>query len=226
MVPSVCMARKRVCAIIFGPQGSGKSTQGRLLADWFDIPWISSGDLFRQEIEEKTPLGMLVEEYVTHGMLAPDEVVQAIMKKRLTTLDIEKGFVLDGYPRNIEQAQLMDQYLRMNLAVQIKLSDEEAVRRLAKRLYCPGCHSVFHEDDAPPSLPGVCSVCQGPLKKREDDQEEIVKSRLMAYHFMTEPMAGYYRERGVLLALKGQQAIPSLFHELVRKMAKLGFTNA
>lgn len=221
----VCMARKHVRAIIFGPQGSGKSTQGRLLADWFDIPWISSGDLFRQEIEEKSPLGKLVEEYVAHGMLAPDEVVQAIMKKRLSSLDVEKGFVLDGYPRNIEQAEVMDKFLRMNLAVQIKLSDEEAVHRLAKRLYCPACHAVYHEVDAPPALPSICSVCQGALKRRDDDREDIVRSRLMAYHFMTEPMASYYRQRGVLLAINGEQAIPSLFQELVRKMSKLGFSN-
>ncbi len=217
------MPRKRVRALIFGPQGSGKSTQGRLVADWFDIPWISSGDLFRQEIEERSPLGKLAEEYVQHGMLAPDEVVQAIMKKRLAGLDTEKGFVLDGYPRNVEQAESMDRFLRINIAIQIKISDEEAVSRLSKRLYCPACHAVFHTEEAPPALPGICSLCQSPLRRREDDAEEVVRSRLMAYHFMTEPMASHYRQRGTLLSLNGEQPIPSLFQEVIRKMTKLGF---
>lgn len=219
------MRRKRVRGIIFGPQGSGKSTQGHLLAEWFDIPFIGSGELLRQEIQEKTSLGMLVEQYVAHGMLAPDELVNAIIKKRLKDLDMEGGFLLDGYPRNIEQAEDLDKHLSIDLAIHLKMTDAIALRRLLGRLYCPACRSVFHELESPPAIPGICSVCGGPLKRRDDDQEETIRHRLMAYRFMTEPMTTYYRQRGVLLSVNADQPIPFLFQELIKKMAKLGFTN-
>jgi len=217
------MRRKRVRAVIFGPQGSGKSTQGHLLSDWFDIPWISSGVLCRQEIEEQTALGKMIEEYVSHGMLAPDDVIQGIMTKRLKEVESEKGFFLDGYPRNVEQAESLDRLMKLNLAVHIKISDQEGIKRLLARLFCPECRTVFHETEAPPAIKGICSVCGGKLKRRDDDNEETIRTRLIAYHFMTEPMMAYYRERGVLLTVNGAQPIESLFQELVKKMAKLGF---
>ena len=168
----------------------------------------------------------MVEQYVAHGMLAPDELVNAILKKQVKDLDTQTGFLLDGYPRNVEQAEDLDKYLKIDIAIHVKISDELALKRLLGRLYCPDCRSIFHEIDSPPALPGICSVCGGKLKHRDDDQEDVIRNRLMEYRFMTEPMAGYYRQRGVLLTINGDQPIPFLFQELVKKMGKLGFLNA
>ena len=216
--------RKRLQAILFGPQGCGKGTQGQLLSDRFGIPLLGSGDMFRAEIDAGTPLGQLAKNYVARGMLAPDEVVNAIIKKRLKEVVAGRGFLLEGYPRNVDQAESLDRLVKINLAIHIKMSDEEAVRRLVGRRQCLHCRSIFHVKSAPSALPGRCALCGHPLMKREDDREDIIRERLAAYHFMTEPMAAYYRERGVLLAVNGAQPIPFLFEELVSKMARLGFS--
>ncbi len=217
------MTRKRLRAVLFGPQGCGKGTQGQLLSDRYSVPLVGSGDLIRAEMEERSALGRLIEPYVSHGMLAPDELVNAILTKQLKQLDLERGFLFDGYPRNVEQAELFDKQMRVNLAIQIKLSDATAVKRLAGRRQCSVCRSVFHVTEAPPIKPNVCSLCGGKLVVRPDDTEAIIRERLAAYHFMTEPMAVYYRKRGVLLAVNGEQSILQLFEELSRKLAKLGF---
>jgi adenylate kinase len=217
------MMRKRLRAVIFGPQGSGKGTQGELLSERFDVPIIGAGDLCREEIDEGSQLGNLVKEYVSLGMLAPDELVNAIVQKRMKDLPLDKGFILDGYPRNVEQAALLDRIGKVNLAIQIKVSDRESVRRLLGRQQCPACRAIFHLEEAPPSVPGICSLCGHALITREDDKEEVIRNRLAVYHFMTEPLAGYYRQRGVLLAVNGEQPIHELFAELVRKIIKLGF---
>ena len=217
------MTRKRLRAFIFGPQGAGKSTQGQLLSDWFGVPFLSAGDLFRMEIEEKTSLGKLVKQYVDAGLLAPDELSNAIVLKRLKELNTERGFVLDGFPRNVDQAESLDRLLKITIAIQIKLSDKEAVRRLAGRRQCPKCRSIFHVEDVPPATPNQCSMCGHALVKRDDDNEETIKQRLEAYHFMTEPLASYYRQHGVLLTVNGEQAISLVFEDMKKRMAKLGF---
>lgn len=209
---------------MFGPQGSGKSTQGKLLADYFQVPYFSSGDMFRQEILEKTPLGNMVSEYVGSGMLAPDELVDAIMKKHLTSDAFSNGFILDGYPRNVEQAMTLEKIHKLHLAIQIKLTDAEAVKRLSGRLQCMKCRELFHERLLPKSDRQTCTVCGGRLKKRDDDKEAIIRKRLAAYRFMTEPMARHFRQKGVLLAVNGGQDIEDLFEELVKKTTRLGFS--
>jgi len=217
------MSRKRLHAVLFGPQGCGKGTQGQLLAERFDIPIIGAGDLFRAEIGEGSPLGNLVKEYVGLGMLAPDELVNAIIQKRMKEMDLERGFLLDGYPRNVEQAGSLDRFAKINLAIQIKISDKKAVRRLLGRRQCPMCRAVFHVEEVQPVEQDVCTYCGHALIKRNDDEEAIIQSRLAVYHFMTEPLASYYRQRGVLLAINGEQPVASLFQELIRKITKLGF---
>ena len=217
------MSRKRLHAVLFGPQGCGKGTQGQLLSERFDVPLVGAGDLFRAEIGEGSPLGNLVKEYVDFGMLAPDELVNAIIQKRMKDLDLERGFLLDGYPRNVEQAGSLDRFAKINLAVHIKLSDAEAVRRLLGRRQCPVCRAIFNIQDEKPVDQDRCTFCGHALIKRNDDEEGIIRSRLAVYRFMTEPLASYYRQRGVLLAVNGEQPIASLFQELVRKIMKLGF---
>jgi len=217
------MRKKTVRAVLFGPQGCGKGTQGQLLADRFDIPLIGAGDLFRAEISARTQLGKLVKQYVESGKLAPDELVNAVITSQLKKHDLSRGFILDGYPRNIEQANSMDRLSKINLAIYLKIPDVEAVRRLAGRRQCTHCKSNFHVTDAPPVKPGVCAVCGGPLKKRADDVEDVIRQRLAAFHFMTEPMASYYRQQGVLLQINAEQSIQYVFADLVKKLARLGF---
>jgi len=215
--------QKKIQAVIFGPQGCGKGTQGLLLSDRLEVPLVGAGELFRAEIAEGTLLGNIVKEYVEHGNLAPDEVVNAVMAHRLKELPLSRGFILDGYPRNVEQAATLDRLLKINLAICIKISDKEALRRLEGRRQCMQCKFVYQVVDSPPAKPGICSVCGGKLVRRDDDNAEAIVRRLAAYHFMTEPLAAYYRQRGVLLTVNGEQAIPYVFEDLIKKMGKLGF---
>ncbi len=217
------MKNKHLSAVIFGPQGSGKGTQGTLLAERLNIPLIGAGELFRDEISEKSTLGNLVAQYVNQGLLVPDELVNAVMARHLKRVDLSHGFILDGYPRNVEQAEALDRILPINLAIQLKIDDTEVVRRLSGRMQCPKCKSVYHETEAPPVKKGICSLCGTPLIKREDDKEEVIKLRLQAYHYMTAPLAGYYRQRGVLLVINGEQPIHYVFEDIVKKISKLGF---
>ena len=217
------MKNKRLCTIVFGPQGSGKGTQGQLLAERFNIPLIGAGDLFRTEIAQKSSLGELVKQYMDQGILAPDELVNAVMARQLKKVDLSKGFVLDGYPRNVEQANYLDRLVKVNLTIQLKISDKEVIRRLKGRWQCLACKSVYHETDVQPAKFGICSVCGESLKKREDDTVDVIKKRLSAYHFITEPIANYYRQRGVLLLVNGEQSIQYVFEDILKKIAKLGF---
>lgn len=217
------MMRQRLRATIFGPQGCGKGTQSQLLADRFDIPLIGAGDLLRAEVAEKTPLGKILQEYMDSGLLVPDEIVNAVMIRQLKRFDLSKGFLLDGYPRNVDQAQQLDRIFKINLAIHLKISDAESVRRLLGRWQCEQCKFVYHVTDSPPAKPGICSVCGGTLVQREDDTEDVIHRRLAIYHFITEPLAAYYRQRGVLLVVNGEQTIPYVFEDLTKKMAKLGF---
>lgn len=217
------MKNKRLCAVIFGPQGSGKGTQGELLADRFDVPLVGAGDLFRAEIARGTQLGKLAKEYIDAGNLAPDELVNGIMAKQLRTLDLSHGFILDGYPRDVDQAQNLQRILPPNVAITIKLSDDMAVKRLASRLQCVRCKAVYSSTSNPPVRPGICSLCGGKLHRRSDDNEKTIRARLSAYHFMTEPLSRFYREKGILLPVNGEQDVPYVFEDLIKKLAKLGF---
>ncbi|MBD3251497.1 adenylate kinase [Candidatus Uhrbacteria bacterium] len=218
------MSKKRLRAIIFGPQGSGKGTQGQLLSDKFNLPLIGSGVLFRNEMTKGTSLGKIAEEYVKSGCLAPDELVNGIMAHQLKALNLKNGFLLDGYPRTVDQANFLQRILPINCAIYLKISDDEAVRRLLSRIQCPECKTVYNLVEAPPAQEGICSVCGGHLHRREDDTEDAIRTRLTNYHFMTEPLARYYRQKGALLMIKGDQSIEYVHEVLMKKLAKLGFT--
>ena len=181
------MAKKRIRVILFGPQNSGKTSQGMLLSQHFDVPFIEAKSALQDEIAQGTAMGKLVKEYLEANVYAPDDLINAVMLKHLKQA-ADQGFVLDGYPRNIEQAESLDKIAKVQLAIQFKLGDEQSIQRLDKR---------FSEDEA--------------------------RRKLALYHFMTEPIASYYRQRGVLLALNAGQTIEQLQEELIKKMAKLGF---
>ena len=212
------MRRKRLRVVLFGPQGSGKSLQALLLSQRFGVPLIASGKAFREEIDQETALGDLVREYVEAGIFAPDEIANAILARAIKKIDPEKGFVIDGYPRNVEQAETLDRMAKVNLAIQLKISDATSVKRLGGRLMCRACGTIVEGNTA-----RKCPNCDEKLLVREKDKEETVRRRLAAYHFMTEPLSGYYRQRGVLLAINAEQKPDDLTQELVRKLAKLGF---
>ena len=217
------MNRKKLRAVIFGPQGCGKGTQGLLLSDRFDIPMIGSGELFRAEIAKGTGLGRIAEQYTQTGCLAPDELVNGIMSSQLKGMNLKNGFILDGYPRTVDQANFLQRILPVNVAIFIKIPDQMAVDRLLNRIQCPQCKTVYNLKEAPPSIEGICSVCGKALKRREDDTEDAIRVRLTNYHFMTEPLARFYRQKGVLLMIKGDQSIEYVHEVLMKKLAKLGF---
>lgn len=217
------MQRKKLRAVIFGPQGCGKGTQGVLLSDKFDVPIVGSGELFRAEIVKGSPLGRIAEEYTRSGCLAPDELVNGIMSSQLKSMDLSRGFILDGYPRTVDQAGFLQRILPINVAILIKIPDEVAVQRLLSRIQCPKCKTVYNTSEARPAISGVCAVCGGTLKRRDDDTEDAIRTRLVNYHFMTEPLAQYYRQKGTLLMIKGDQSIEYVHKVMMGKLAKLGF---
>lgn len=217
------MRTKRLRAVIFGPQGCGKGTQGQLLSEKFNVPLIGSGDLFRAEIAKKSSLGKIAKKYIQSGCLAPDELVNGIMSSQLKSMNLKRGFILDGYPRTVDQASFLQRILPINVAIYIKISDDIAVERLMSRIQCPKCKTVYNLKEAPPKQKGKCSKCGAKLERREDDREEAIRIRLSNYHFMTEPLTRYYRQKGVLLMIKGDQSIDYVHKVMMKKLAKLGF---
>lgn len=217
------MMRQKFHAVIFGPQGCGKGTQGNLLSDRFDVPLVGAGDLFRAEASLDTSIGRLAKQYMDSGKLAPDELVNGIVSRQLKALDLSRGWILDGYPRNVEQAKYLHRRLAPNVAIFIRISDAAAVTRLLARRQCTRCRAVWSLALNTHADTGRCSVCGGKLVRRSDDTEEAIRARLEAYHFMTEPLSRFYREKGILLQVNGEQEVAYVFEDLVKKLAKLGF---
>lgn len=187
--------------IFFGPPGAGKGTQAQLLQQREGIPQISTGDMLRAAIRARTPLGRRAQEFVDAGELVPDDVMIDIVQDRLNQPDARRGFVLDGFPRTVRQAQALDRVLeassrQIDAAVYFDVSDEVIVRRLAGRRVCKQGH-IYHLAASPPKVPGRCDIDGSALFQREDDREETVRKRLEVYHRETEPLADLYRLRGI-----------------------------
>jgi adenylate kinase len=201
--------------VMLGPQGSGKGTQGELLSARLGIPAISTGRLFRAEIERKTGLGRAISEYVERGDIVPADIVIQAIEERISEDDALKGFILDGYPRTVEQAEALTEIMKragrdLTDAISIAISDEEAIRRLSGRRVCSNksCEASYHVEFAPPQkVADKCDRCDSPLVQREDDTPEVIKHRLELYHTDTEPVIGYYRESGLLREINGEQEI-------------------
>ncbi|OGY46628.1 MAG: adenylate kinase [Candidatus Buchananbacteria bacterium RIFCSPHIGHO2_01_FULL_47_11b] len=199
--------------IIFGPQGSGKGTQAELIARRYGYAYISTGDIFRYHIKNNTPLGSQVVAYTTAGHLVPDELTNQIVQDRLQQPDCAKGFVLDGYPRNQAQLDFIKTIVSINYAIQIDLSDDEAIRRLSGRWACK-CGLSYHDIHNPPKQVGRCNICGGQLFKREDDQPAAIKKRLEIYHHQTEPLVAEYKTLGILQTVNGAQSIEEVFEQI------------
>ena len=204
--------------VLIGPQGSGKGTQAKLLKEKFGIPHISTGDIFREAIAEKTELGLKAKEIIDKGNLVPDEITNKIVKERLQKEDCKKGFILDGYPRNINQAKALDSFAKIDYAVEIFVPDEISIKRLSSRRQCPKCGAIYGLD-IPPKKDNICDKCGAELYQRDDDRPEAIKKRLEVYHKETEPVLDYYREKGILVRVDGTKPIKDVFEDIVRKIS-------
>ena len=193
--------------VLVGPPGAGKGTQATRLAEKLRIPHISTGDLFRANISRQTELGKLAKSYMDAGNLVPDEVTIGMAKDRMEQPDAEHGFLLDGFPRNVSQAEALDEMLsaagmKLDAVLDLEVPEDEVVKRIAGRRVCRKDSShVFHVTYSPPRQEGVCDVCGGELYQRDDDSEETVRKRLEVYHTQTEPIIDYYKAQGLVVTI-------------------------
>ena len=193
--------------VLLGPPGSGKGTLAKPLAQKLAVPHIATGDLFRAEIEAETELGVLANEYISNGNLVPDEVTNDMARHRLGEADAS-GFVLDGYPRTLDQAHALNAALvelerPLDAAILIDVPDDKIVARAVGRLLCPNCGAIYHLVNKPPQLAGICDICRGVLKTRDDDTPSTVRHRLAVYHRITSPVLGFYQAQGILKTVDG-----------------------
>ncbi|MBU0979975.1 MAG: adenylate kinase [Nanoarchaeota archaeon] len=193
--------------VMMGVQGCGKGTQAELISKKFKILHISTGDLLRDEVASKSELGKEAEGFMNKGLLVPDKVLLGMLKGRLSELD---GFILDGYPRNREQAEALSGITELDGAIEIGVSDREAIKRISGRRSCK-CGAVYHVFYNPPGRPNICDRCGKPLFQRDDDQEDAVAKRVALYHEKTEPVLKFYEEKGILHKIDGEQAIEEVF---------------
>ena len=191
--------------IMLGAPGTGKGTVASKLSGKLGIPQVSTGDIFRKAMAEKTPVGIEAEKYITNGMLVPDEVTIKIVEERLKDSDVQNGLILDGFPRTIEQAEALDKMLEeanknITLAINLETSEEEIIDRIVNRRVCSNqdCKTVFNTKLNPPKADGICDKCGSELKQRKDDNEETVKNRLVSYYKQSAPIVDYYKNKGLL----------------------------
>lgn len=194
--------------VLLGAPGAGKGTQAKTISEKLAIPHISTGDIFRFNIKGNTPLGIKAKAYIDKGELVPDELTVEIVKDRLGNSDCEKGFILDGFPRTIPQAEFLDQVLiQMNIELDVTLlidvKDEDIIERLSGRRVCTNCGATYHVVFNPTKAEGICDVCNSSVIQRADDAYETVLSRLETYHKQTQPLIKYYEKAGKLLVAKG-----------------------
>lgn len=189
--------------VLVGPPGAGKGTQAQFIAAHLSIPKISTGDIFRANVSQGTPLGKLAKEYMDRGDLVPDEVTVAMVRDRLSKDDAQEGFLLDGFPRNVPQAETLKKMLAefgtaLDLVLELVVDDDEVVRRLAGRRTCRSCGKVWHVVFDPPTQSGICDACGGELFQRDDDREETIRHRLEVYQEQTAPLISFYTDEGIL----------------------------
>jgi adenylate kinase len=192
--------------VLVGPPGAGKGTQAHFIAAHLSIPAISTGDIFRRNVSQGTALGQEAKKYMDAGDLVPDEVTIAMVRDRITQPDAQGGFLLDGFPRTIPQAEVLDQMLgevgaKLDTVLELEVPDDEVVRRLAGRRTCRNCGHVWHVAFDPPKATGTCDACGGELFQRDDDREETIRHRLEVYAEQTAPLVDYYGDRGLLVVI-------------------------
>lgn len=205
--------------ILMGPPGAGKGTQAKKIIAEFHIPHISTGDMFREAIKAGTDLGTLAASYINKGLLVPDEVTIGLVKERLTQDDCANGFLLDGFPRTIPQAEALEKLLEeihrpITMVIDITADKEALIRRISGRRVCKTCAAPYHIEFKPSKEPDVCDLCHGPLVQRKDDTVEVLTERLDAYETQTKPLVNFYKERNLLKSVDGLQDIEDVFKDI------------
>lgn len=202
--------------VLIGSPGAGKGTQAKVLSKHFDIAHISTGDLLREEINLKTELGLKIIDIMNAGELVSDEIVEALLSNRIKKDDCKNGFILDGYPRNVEQAEGLPSVVgHIDKVVLISVEDDLIIERMVGRRGCPKCGQMYHIKYNPPKEDGVCGECGTALVQRKDDNEETVKNRLSVYHTSTSPIIDYYKNKGLLLEISGVGNIDDISKQLI-----------
>lgn len=202
--------------IMLGAPGAGKGTQAKMIAEKYGVPHVSTGDIFRANIKNGTELGMEAKEYMDQGLLVPDELTVRILLDRVAQKDCENGYVLDGFPRTIPQAEVLDGALtelgdKIDYAIDVNVPDENIVRRMSGRRACLTCGATYHIEHIPPRQEGICDKCGSELVLRDDDKPETVKNRLAVYHEQTQPLIDFYEKKGVLRTVDGTLPMEEVF---------------
>ncbi len=212
--------------VLLGPPGAGKGTQASAIVDKYNIPHISTGDIFRANIKEGTDLGKAAKAYMDKGLLVPDELVVSIVKDRLTKDDCKEGFLLDGFPRTVNQAQALDSELhkmdtKLDRVININASAEILIERAVGRRICKECGATYHIKFNPPKVAGICDIDGGVLYQRDDDNVETVSTRINVYMEQTEPLIAYYKEQNLLLDVDGTKSIDAIFETISKELDKI-----
>ena len=206
--------------IMLGAPGAGKGTQAKMIADKYGVPHISTGDIFRANIKNGTELGMEAKKYMDAGQLVPDELTVKILLDRVANADCAKGYVLDGFPRTIPQAEVLDEALTakgdaIDYAIDVDVPDENIINRMSGRRACLACGATYHIVHIPPKTEGICDRCGKELVLRDDDKPETVKKRLDVYHEQTQPLIDFYTKKGILKSVKGTVPMEEVFASIV-----------
>ncbi len=215
------LMRDKMKIIMLGAPGAGKGTQAKMIADKYSVPHISTGDIFRANIKNGTQLGIEAKKYMDQGMLVPDELTVKILLDRVSKDDCSKGYVLDGFPRTIPQAEVLENALneihdQIDYAIDVDVPDENIINRMSGRRACLSCGATYHVVHVPPKAEGICDRCGNELILRDDDKAETVKKRLVVYHEQTQPLIDFYTKREILRTVNGTVDMNVVFEEIVK----------
>lgn len=202
--------------VIFGPPSAGKGTQAQKLSKRYGIPHVATGDLLREHVAKKTPIGVKVKEILDAGKLGPDDLIVQMIKERVSQPDCRNGYLLDGFPRTMNQARELEKMTDIDLVLNIVVDPEVLVERAVGRRICPRCAAVYHVRFNPPKNDGICDKCGTPLIQRDDDKEETIRRRLKVYQEQTAPLIEHYRSKGKLVDIDGSKGIEGVFEQLVK----------
>ncbi len=208
--------------VLLGPPGVGKGTYAKRLSERYNIPHISTGDILREEIHKGSELGRQVREYVERGELVPDDIIIQVVKERLRAEDCKKGFILDGFPRTLNQARALDEITKIDVVFNFVAPKEVIIDRLSGRRICSQCGAIYHIKYRPPKKPGICDVCGGKLYQREDDRPEVIETRLEVYKKQTAPLIEYYTKKGLLVDIDASKEIDQVIAQCEEVLRKRG----